>query len=69
MIIIGSFENQKLSKKLIAKVKKDGYKVYTSTYKNYHRVGIQFDCKKKDLQEILNELKQKYHPESWVLRY
>lgn len=69
VIIIGSFENQKLSKKLIAKVKQDGYKVYTSTYKNYHRVGIQFDCKKKDLQEILNELKQKYHPESWVLRY
>ena len=59
VIIIGSFENQKLSKKLIAKVKQDGY----------HRVGIQFDCKKKDLQEILNELKQKYHPESWVLRY
>ena len=69
IIIIGSFKNEKYANRIAKKVQKDGYMVYRGKHGEYSRVGIQFECMTKDLQIVLAELKSKYHPQSWVLKY
>ena len=69
IIIIGSFKNEKYANRIAKKVQKDGYMVYRGKHGEYNRVGIQFECMTKDLQIVLAELKSKYHPQSWVLKY
>jgi hypothetical protein len=69
IIIIGSFKNKKFANQIAKKVQKDGYIVYRGKHGEYNRVGIQFECMTKDLQIVLAELKSKYHPQSWVLKY
>lgn len=69
IIIVGSFVKLSNAEKLSLKVKSDGYEVYRGEYGKFHRVGIQFNCFKHDLQSMVEELKKKYHPDSWVLKY
>lgn len=69
IIIVGSFLNKNNALKLQKKVKRNGYTPYTAPYKNYHRVGVRFDCMSRDLHEVLSELKQKYDNQSWILKY
>ena len=69
IIIIGSFIKTSYAARLSMKVKENGYEVYRGEYGKYHRVGIQFNCFEQDLKEMLKELKKKFHPDAWVLKY
>lgn len=69
VIIVGSFKKKYFSSRMKSRVGQDGFKVYTESYGDFTRVGIQFDCMVHDLQAMLQELKQKYHPEAWVLKH
>lgn len=69
IIVIGSFIKKVNADRLSRKVKKYGYEVYRSEFGKYQRVGIKFNCFEHDLNQMLNELKQKFHPKSWVLKY
>ncbi|NOT37625.1 MAG: hypothetical protein HOP11_09645 [Saprospiraceae bacterium] len=69
IIIVGSFKEKKNADKLFHKIKKTKYKSYRETSNNFHRVGIQFDCMKYDLQTVLNSLKKKFSQDAWVLMW
>lgn len=69
VIIVGSFLKKSNAIRMQEKVSEDGYQVYTELYGDFNRVGIQFDCFHQKLEEVLEELKQKYHPDSWILKH
>lgn len=69
VIILGSFQKLKYADKLEADLKTDGFEVYRGEYKNFHRVGISFNCFEYDLKQMLDNLKTKYNPEAWILKY
>ncbi len=69
VIIVGSFQKSQNADRMKRKVKRDGYQPYTEPYGAFTRVGIRFDCMDRDLQQVLSELKGKYHPQAWVLKH
>ncbi len=69
IIIIGSFLKKSNANRLAQRVNRNGYNAYQASHNEYHRVGVRFDCFKQDLKEVLQELKQKYSPDSWILKY
>ncbi len=69
VIIVGSFTKKFNANRMIRRVKKNRFKSYTEMYGEYQRVGVEFDCMKKDLQTVLNELKTKFDQKAWVLKW
>ncbi|MBK7232619.1 MAG: hypothetical protein IPH93_10235 [Saprospiraceae bacterium] len=69
VIIVGSFIKKNNAIRLEKKVVHDGYTSFTEEFGKFNRVGIQFDCMQRNLEEVLAELKQKYHPDSWILKH
>ncbi|MCC6816742.1 MAG: hypothetical protein IT267_10045 [Saprospiraceae bacterium] len=69
VIIVGSFTQKKNAIKMIKFVQKNNYTSYTEMYNQYQRVGIEFDCTKTDLQTMLRELKEKFDPKAWILKW
>ncbi len=69
VIIVGSFQRAQNADRMKKKVRRDGYEPYTEAYGSFTRVGIKFNCLDRDLQQVLAELKLKYHPQSWVLKH
>lgn len=68
IIIVGSFLNPSNAQKLESKLEKLNYEVYRGSYKNFHRVGVKFNCMTRDLKSVLAELQQTIHPQAWVLK-
>jgi len=69
VIIVGSFIKKNNAIRMEQKVVHDGYTSFTEEYGKFNRVGIQFDCMQRNLEEVLAKLKQKYHPDSWILKH
>lgn len=69
VIIVGSFIKVSNANLLSGKIVKQGYALYRGSYGEFNRVGVQFNCFEKNLNEVLEELKKLYHPDSWVLKY
>ncbi len=69
VIIVGSFKRLANAERLSLKVKKSGFELFRGEYGSFHRVGIKFNCFEHDLQEMLLKLKEKFHPDAWVLMY
>lgn len=68
IIIVGSFLNKSNADRLAQKIENLNYQLYRGVYGKFNRVGIQFDCKEKDLQQLMNELKQHFKEGAWVLK-
>ncbi len=69
VIIIGSFVKKSNADRLAKRVRADGYRLYRAPYKEYTRIGIRFDCMARNLQDVLSELKARYDPQAWILKY
>ena len=69
VIIVGSFKKINNANRLAKTLTRKKYKVYREPYLDFHRVGVQFDCLKKDLQTVLSELKTTFNPDCWILKY
>lgn len=69
VIIVGSFLKLANANRLAAKLQSNNYEVYRGNYERFNRVGVQFNCFKKDLKQVLVDLKKQYHPDAWVLKY
>jgi len=69
IIIVGSFLKIGNANRLADKLQKNNFEVYRGSYEKFNRVGVQFNCFKKDLKQVLEELKKLYHPDAWVLKY
>jgi hypothetical protein len=69
VIIVGSFKKLSNAERLSREVKKSGFELFRGEYGSFHRVGIKFNCFEHDLQEMLLKLKEKFHPDAWVLMY
>ncbi|MEO6692260.1 MAG: SPOR domain-containing protein [Saprospiraceae bacterium] len=69
VIIVGSFKKISNARKQIKQVKATKYKVYTENFGEFHRVGVQFDCMTNDLNKVLAQLKKKFSPDAWILKY
>lgn len=68
IIIIGSFLKAGNADRLASKVSENHFEVYRGSYKDFHRVGIRFDCMQHDLRSLLDSLKKQFHPHAWVLK-
>jgi hypothetical protein len=69
VIIVGSFKYIPYADRMADKVHHEGYLVFREKFGVFNRVGVEFNCFEKDLQQMIEELKQKFHPDAWVLKY
>ncbi len=69
IIITGSFIRKYNARRMIKRLKKDGFSPYSERYGRFHRTGVLFDCNKKPLREFLDELRHSVDKESWVLKW
>ncbi|MEP7197653.1 MAG: hypothetical protein ABI851_14130 [Saprospiraceae bacterium] len=69
VIIVGSFKKIVNAKRQSQRVIKLKYEVYTENFGEFHRVGVKFDCLKRDLKIVLEELKQQFTNDAWILKY
>ena len=69
VIIVGSFIKLANANRLELKIKESDYETYRGEYGKFHRVGIRFNCFDRDLKQMLEELKTKYSPDAWVLKF
>ncbi len=69
IIIVGSFKVESNADRLEKKIRQNGQQTFRGRFQDFHRVGVKFDCFHQNLQEVLIQLKAKYHPQAWILKY
>ena len=69
IIITGSFIRKYNARRMIKRLKKDGFTPYSERYGRFHRTGVLFDCNKKPLRVFLKELRQTIDKDSWILKW
>jgi cell division septation protein DedD len=67
-IITGSFKSATYSIRMIKKLQKLGYKVYTEETDSMTRVGLLYDCKKINEVDLLEKIKSSVDTNSWILQ-
>lgn len=68
IIIIGSFSNYQNVNAAERKLKDRGYTVYVEEYGPYTRVGFEFDCKGKNLQAYIRDIRRSIESKAWYLQ-
>lgn len=66
-IIVGSYANQNNAGRMINRISKMGYEVYTSQYQGMTRVGVEFPCHSKELDGQMEFIKNKFGSSAWLL--
>ncbi len=69
VIIVGSFKWIPYADRMAKQVSDDGFVLFRERFGKFHRVGVEFNCFEHDLQQMVDALRQKYHPEAWVLKF
>lgn len=69
IIIVGSFKVESNADRLEKKIRQNGQQAFRGRFQDFYRVGVKFDCFHQNLQEVLIQLKAKYHPQAWILKY
>ena len=70
VIIVGGFAAKENAQRMIKDVTKAGYQAYSDTKGGLSRVGVSFPYKTEaEIGEKLQELKTRFNPKSWVLKY
>lgn len=67
VIIVGSFTKPKNALKMMTKVENLGYKVYSSQYGQYTRVGLEFTCAESELDAYIAEARDVLEKQAWYL--
>ncbi len=66
-VITGSFKTSIYALKMVKKLQKLGYKVYTEEKVGSTRVGLLFDCTKTNADSLLREIRSSIDTTSWIL--
>ncbi|MBK7302273.1 MAG: hypothetical protein IPI90_03270 [Saprospiraceae bacterium] len=66
IVIVGSFKSSEKASNLGSQVKRDGFRIFTENYMGFHRVGVEFDCIKDNIDDKLQEMKTKYNSGAWL---
>jgi cell division septation protein DedD len=66
-VITGSFKTSVYAMKMVKKLQKLGYKVYTEEKGSMTRVGLLYDCTKMNADSLLKDVRSKVDTTSWIL--
>lgn len=66
-VITGSFKTSIYALKMVKKLQKLGYKVYTEEKGSMTRVGLLYDCRKINADSLLKDVRSKVDTTSWIL--
>jgi len=67
-VILGSFGNPDNAKKLVKRLKKDGYVVYKTWTRGLRTLGVRTNCDDTEKRRLLKEVHQQYTSKAWLLR-
>lgn len=69
IIIVGSFKRQQYADEMYQRIIALELQPYSEVYGDFTRVGVKFDCLKKDLYRTLFQLRGKFGEDAWILKY
>jgi len=67
IIILGSFSKASNTTRMISNVEQANLPLYTSTYNGYTRVGFEVECTGLDLEQYLNDIRNRFSSKAWYL--
>ena len=67
IIITGAFSDPGNVRAMEDRLTYQGYDVYSESNGNLVRIGLQFDCEEKDLDNYLVQIRQNVSPNAWYL--
>ncbi len=67
-VITGWFKSSTFAIRMVKKLQRLGYKVYTEESGGGTRVGVLYNCQKTDANKLLSEIKIKVDSTSWILQ-
>lgn len=68
IIIVGAFKDDNNANKLMQKLVNEGYKPYVGSVNGLKRVGISFDCEKRNPDSFKNVIKSTIAKDAWQLK-
>jgi hypothetical protein len=68
VIIIGAFKEQSNASRLIQKIKRKGYQVYSSNDTGLQRVGVKYDCKAINPDSFKAKIQTAFDKNAWDLK-
>ncbi len=66
-VITGSFKTSMYALKMVKRLQKLGYKVYTEEKQGTTRIGLLYDCTKTNADSLLRDVRSKIDTTSWIL--
>ncbi|MCZ2100400.1 MAG: hypothetical protein LC107_02545 [Chitinophagales bacterium] len=67
VVIVGSFKRNQNASVLKTRLHNKGYETYVEDFGGFRRVGIKFDCAKKNPDEFKEEIRLKINKDAWLL--
>lgn len=67
IIILGSFKRASNITRMISLIEREGKNVYQSQYQGKTRVGFKFDCTEVEIEEYLNDVRERLSSKAWYL--
>lgn len=68
IIIVGAFNQQRNAIRMMERVEAQGHQVYLGVHGNLTRVGIIFNCQKKDLVAYIQNIRKDFIRDAWYLQ-
>ncbi len=67
VIVIGTFKNQENIRKIKKSLASKKYKIFTTQYKQYTRIGIYQKCKSNRIQKVLKDIRHQYAKDALIV--
>ena len=68
IIILGAFGQQRNAIRMMERIEAKGHQVYLGVHGNLTRVGIIFNCEKKDLVSYIQTIRKDFIRDAWYLQ-
>jgi cell division septation protein DedD len=67
VLIVGSFKKESNAKKMLKRLKSQGYQTYSSTHQGLQRIGITYDCRANNPDLYKVKIRKQFNKNAWHL--